>query len=117
MNRHTLLPLAVSILALTFLDPFAWFQGGVELLLLGGLILATTSYALFIFTERADDEREVSIRAFADRFSCLAGMALLVMVIGYRLLVDGYVYPEIILVLVLMVTTKSVAHWYACKNL
>lgn len=117
MNRHTLLPLTVSVLALAFLDPFAWLNDGAEMLLLGGLILATTSYALFIFTERADDEREVSIRAYADRFSCLTGMALLVLAIAYRLLVDSHIYPELILILVLMVSAKSISHWYACKCL
>jgi uncharacterized membrane protein len=83
---------------------------------LAGLLLATSAYGILIFKEKADDEREINIRAFADRISCLVGMMMLVATICYRLFTDGYVYPEVIMILVAMVVTKSVAHWYACRN-
>ncbi|MCB9810754.1 MAG: hypothetical protein H6779_02905 [Candidatus Nomurabacteria bacterium] len=117
MKQQTLLPILVSVLALLFLDPFhILMPDGMEMVLLGVLMLSTISYGLFIYNERPQDEREVSIRAFVDHTTYLVGMVLLVVAIAYRLIVDGHVYPEIILILVIMIISKTIAHSYACKN-
>ncbi len=117
MNIRTLLPIIVSILALAFLDPFMLFMTeGIQAITLGGLLLATASYGFFVLTEQASDEREVSNRAQADRYSSLVGMGLLVIVIAYQLLVRGQVCQEIIIILVAMVLTKSAAHYYASNH-
>lgn len=118
MSKHLFLTLTVSVLALLFLDPFmVLMPEGITWLVLGGLMLSTLVYGLLIFTEQAHDEREVMIRGFADRISCLVGMMLLVMFIAMDFFTTGKVYPEIIIVLVVMVISKSLAHYYACKNL
>ncbi len=118
MNKHTLLPIIVSLLALAFLDPFMYLMpGDITWVVLGVLMLSTAVYGFFILTEKADDEREISIRAFADRISCLVGMSLLVISIAYHLVVDGHVYPEIIIILVVMIISKSLAHKWACHRL
>jgi len=117
MSKHLFLTITVSVLALLFLDPFmVLMPTGVTWLVLGGLMLSTLIYGLLIFTEKAQDEREVVIRGFADRVSCLVGMMLLVMVIAMDFFTLGKVYPEIIIILVLMVISKSAAHYYACKH-
>lgn len=118
MIKHTWLPIIVSLLALAFLDPFMYLMPtGSTWIILGGLLVATSAYGFFVLTEKANDEREVSIRAFADRISCLLGMSLLVMTIAYHLFTNGIIYPEIIIILVVMVISKSVAQWYACNKL
>ncbi len=117
MNRHIALPIAVSLLAIAFLDPFRILMSNeVAWVLLAVLFIVTSLYGFFVLTEQADDEREVSIRAFADRVSCLAGMTLLVLVICYHLVTNGHVYPEIVITLVAMVVAKSAAYKYACKH-
>jgi len=117
MSKHLFLTLTVSILALLFLDPFmVLMPENLTWLVLGGLMISTLVYGLLIFTEKAQDEREVAIRGFADRVSYLVGMMLLVVVIAIDLFTLGMVYPEIIIVLVVMVISKSIAHWYACKH-
>jgi len=117
MSKHLFLTIAVSVLALLFLDPFmVLMPESVTWLVLGGLMLSTIVYGLLIFTEKAQDEREVSIRGFADRVSYLVGMILLVAVIAMDLFTLGKVYPEIVIILVVMVVSKSIAHWYACNH-
>jgi len=83
MSKHLFLTIAVSVLALLFLDPFMLLMPeSITWLVLGCLMLATLVYGLLIFTEKANDEREVAIRGFADRVSCLVGMMFLVMIIA-----------------------------------
>jgi hypothetical protein len=117
MYKYTILPIVVSLLALAFVDPFMyWYPSTVTWLLLGGLLIATCLYGFFVLTEQAHDEREVSIRSFADRVSCLTGMSLLVMILMYQTITEGIAHPEIVVILVVMVITKLIAHQYACHK-
>ncbi len=117
MTKHTWLPVVVSLLALAFIDPFMyWMPSNSTWILLGGLLLATSAYGFFVLTEKAEDEREVSIRAYADRVSCLIGMTLMVLVLAYQLITVGYVHTEIVIILVIMVISKSLAYSYACRK-
>ncbi|MCA9360176.1 hypothetical protein KC850_04045 [Candidatus Kaiserbacteria bacterium] len=118
MSKHTLLPIIVSLLALAFIDPFMyWMPSNATWILLGGLFLATSVYAFFILTENANDEREVIIRAFADRVSSLIGMSLLVLVIGCQTFRSESVSTEIVVILVVMIISKFIAHWYAVNKM
>lgn len=118
MNKNILLPIIVSLLALAFIDPFMyWMPSNSSWLLIGGLFLATSIYGFFILTEKANDEREVTIRAFADRVSCLVGMSFLVMTIGWQAVTGSVVSSEAVLILVVLVISKSLAHWYACHRM
>jgi hypothetical protein len=117
MTKHLFLPVSVSVLALLFLDPFQILMPtGVTWIILGGLMISTLAYGLLFLTEKVSDERDIVIRSFADRVSCLVGMSLLVMVIATHFLSTGKVYSEIIIILVLMVISKSIAYYYASKN-
>ncbi len=117
MYKYTLLPIAVSLLALAFIDPFMyWYPSNATWLFIGGLLLATSAYGFFVLTEKVKDERDIGIRAFADRVSCLVGMTLLVMFMMYQALTEGMVHQEIVLVLVIMVITKLIAHTYASNK-
>jgi uncharacterized RDD family membrane protein YckC len=118
MYNFTLLPIIVSLLALAFIDPFMyWMPSNSAWLLLGGLLLTTSAYVFFILTEKASDEREEGIRAFADRVSSLIGTSLLVIIIAYQAITHTTVSPEIVVILVIIVISKSIAHWYACNKM
>lgn len=118
MTKHALLPIIVSVLALAFIDPFMyWMPNNTTWLLIGGLFLATAIYGFFVLTEKASDEREVSIRAFADRISGLVGMTLLVGVIAYQTFKSGSVSTEIAVILVAMIVSKSLASWWASHKM
>jgi hypothetical protein len=85
-------------------------------LVLGLLVLVTAGYGALIFREQVQDERDVHVRAFAHRITYFVSVAGLVAIIAYYLIGKGHVYPETILLLVLIVGTKTIAHWYGNKN-
>jgi hypothetical protein len=114
MKKDILVPLVVIVSALAFLDPFMYLMPSMLVTaLLGVLMVSTVVYALIIFKEGARDEREVSLRAFADRITCLVGTAGLVGVIVYQVLVVHHVDTIIVMILLVMIVTKYIAHVYA----
>lgn len=118
MKKDILVPLVVIVSALAFLDPFMYLMPSMLVtVILGVLMISTVAYALIIFKEGARDEREVSLRAFADRITCLVGTAGLVMVIVYQVLVVHHVDTVIICILLAMIVTKYLAHLYAERYL
>jgi hypothetical protein len=118
MKKDIIVPLVVMVTALAFLDPFMYLMPSMMVsLVLGVLMIATVIYGLIIFKERAQDEREVTVRAFADRHAGLVGTIGLVMVIVYQVLVVHHVDAVIVLILLAMIVTKYVAHVYAERHL
>lgn len=118
MNLNTLLPIIVTLFALAFLDPFQLLMPeGSTKIILGLLVLTSIIYGVLIFKEKALDEREAHIRALSHRVSYLVGMIGLVGIITYYLITKGHVYPETVILLVLLVVTKSAVHWYAERYL
>jgi len=116
MNRHVILPIIISLLALLFLDPLhILMDNTVVMILLGGLLLAVGLYSFFILTDRVRDEREIMVRGFADRVACFLGMIIVAGGIA-KYLVFGQMVPTVlIIILVVMVSGKALAQWYACK--
>ncbi|MBY0538203.1 hypothetical protein K2P47_02280 [Patescibacteria group bacterium] len=118
MKKDISVPLIVMITALAFLDPFMYLMPSMMVsFVLGILMIATVVYGLIIFKENAQDEREVAVRAFADRHAGLVGTIGLVLVIVYQVLVVHHVDAVIVLILLAMLITKYVAHVYAEKHL
>lgn len=114
MKKDIFVPVIVMVSALAFLDPFMYLMPGMMVsVMLGILMIATVAYALIIFKEEARDEREVSLRASADRITGLVGTAGLVAVIIYQVLVVHRVDTVIVLILLSMIVTKYLAHVYA----
>lgn len=114
MKKDILVPLVVLVTAVTFLDPFMYLMPSMMVsVVLGVLMISATAYGLIIFKEGALDEREISVRAFADRIACLVATAGLVGVIAYQVLVVHRVDTVIVLILVTMIIVKYVAHVYA----
>lgn len=115
---HFILPILVALLALAFLDPFDWLMPGMRAeMILGLLVLATIVYSALIFKEHIADERDVHVRALAHRASYIVSVSGLVAIIAHQLLTMHMVYPEIIYLLVIVVATKSLTHWYGNRNL
>lgn len=114
MKKDILVPIIVGVAALTFLDPFMYLMPSMMVsFVLGILMIATVVYALIIFKEGARDEREVSLRAFADRQAGLIGTVGLVLVIVYQVLVVHHVDTVVVVILLAMIVTKYLAHVYA----
>ncbi|MCB9812282.1 hypothetical protein H6778_01335 [Candidatus Nomurabacteria bacterium] len=114
---HLLLPFVVAALALAFLDPFNFLMLGMTAeFTLGVLALITIGYGALLFKEQVRDERDVGIRAFAHRASYIVSVGGLVAIIAHQILTMGMVYPEIVYLLVLVVATKTLCHWFGDKN-
>ncbi len=112
------IPIIIIILALLFLTPLkVQLPFVVQCSLIGGLLLLVALYGVTLFKEQVRDEREASIRALAHRISYLVGIGGLVLIMGYRLLTTGHVYPETVLLLVLLVSVKAAVHWYGERYL
>jgi hypothetical protein len=117
ITPHFLLPALVAALALAFLDPFHLLMPtALAQTALGLLVLVTVVYSTLIFKENTEDERERHVRAFTHRMSYLVTVIGLVTIIAYYLLTKGHVYPETVVLLVLVVATKTISHWYADRN-
>ena len=118
MKKDIFVPLVVAVTAIAFLDPLMYLMPGMMVsLVLGLLMISAAVYALIIFKEHARDEREVSVRAYADRLAGLAGTIGLVAVIVYQVLVVHHVDSVIVGILLLMIMTKYLAHVYAEMHL
>jgi hypothetical protein len=117
MNKHTILPLAVVALSLLFINPGMVFghHSFTTMFLAAGLLLLVSIYGYYVLVDRADDEREVMVRSFADRLASLGGMATLLAIIGWCSLTGHPVPTTTIIVLVVMVSAKAFGQWYACK--
>ncbi len=112
MIKDFLVPALVVVVAIAFLDPFMYLMSSMTVnLLLSLLMLASVIYAIFIFKERALDERQVVIRATADRLAYMAGTIVLSGAIIYQVIYMHHVSEEVVLALVVMVVIKSVVHY------
>ncbi len=112
MFKDFLVPALVVVIAVAFLDPFMYLMSSMVVnLLLALLMLVSVIYAVFIFKEQALDEREVAIRATADRLAFMAGTVVLTGAIIFQVLYMHRVGEEVVLALVVMVVVKSLVHY------
>jgi hypothetical protein len=117
-KSHLLLPLILILLALGFLDPLGSLMLGMTAeIVLGLLVLATVVYGALLFKESVQDEREIHIRSVAHRATYLVSVGGLVAIMAYYLITKGHVYPETVILLVAIVITKTIVHWYGERNL
>lgn len=118
MKKDILVPIVVIVSAVAFIDPFMYLMPSMMVsVVLGVLMVSSLGYALIVFKEGARDEREVSLRAFADRIACLVGTIGLVGMIVYQVLVVHHVDTFIVIILLAMIVTKYLAHLYAERKL
>lgn len=118
MWKTWIVPFSVVVSALLFLDPWHLLMPTMlQYTLLGGLAITVSLYGVILFQEELHDERDQQIRALSHRVALLTGMIGLVTIIGYYLITKGMVYPELIVLLVVMVCTKTIARYYGERYL
>ncbi len=117
MNKELLIPVIVVLLATAFLDPFMILMPSMLVYtLLALLLIMFAAYALLIFKEVAEDEREDAHRAFSGRIAYFVGAAVLVLGIGYQVLVVHEVDPLLVIVLASMTVAKYASLEYAKRH-
>lgn len=100
------------ILLLLLLNPFHfWMPNEAHMLMLIGLVVLFAVFALFVFREKARDEREVLHRFIAGRFAYLVGTALLVIGIVWQSL-EHKLDTWLIITLAVMILAKVVGVLY-----
>ncbi len=118
MLKTWVVPICVVVSALLFIDPWHLLMPTMlQYILLGGLALSVSLYGIVLFQEDLSDERDQHIRALSHRVALLTGMIGLVAIIGYYLLTKGMVYPELIVLLVVIVCAKIAARYYGDRYL
>ncbi len=114
MTKNFIVPLLVLVLSAAFLDPFmVLMPESLVYGLLALLFVVFVAYALLVWRETAQDEREVMHRAMAGRIAYIAGSATLVLGIIYQAHYEHHVDPFLIGALVVMTVAKYLGHMYA----
>ncbi len=117
MSIQLIFQIIIFLSAFAFLDPFMILMPTpMQYLALGLLVIATSLYGLVLFKEQILDERDEKIRAFTHRVSYLIAVIGLVAIITFHLIKSGHVYPEMIVLLLIILIAKGLAHWYANRN-
>lgn len=120
MNERTkqlFLGALIILLAVFLLNPLNfWMPGSIAMVALIGLILAFGFYATFVVREKADDERELMVRAFSGRIAFLSGSAIVLVGILSQSL-DHNMDPWLVVALTAMISSKILANLYIDRNL
>jgi len=118
MNKELLIPLAVVLLSVAFLDPFmVLMPSTLVYMLLVLLLLVFVVFSLLVINETAADEREEVHRAFAGRMAYISGTGVLVAGIVYQVLIIHAIEPLLVITLASMTVAKYASLHYAKKNL
>lgn len=115
--KKYIVPLIVVVLAIAFLDPFMLIMPPMLFYLLTGVFFVLfVSYAVLVWNENANDEREYAHRAFAGRTAYLTGASVLVVGILYQAFIEHSVDAWLILALSVMVVAKFMGLWHIEKE-
>jgi len=114
LHKGILIPLGVIAVSYVFLDPLMMFMPPFAVYVALSLFFAGyIGFALLMWKEKAEDERQEAHRAYAARVAYLAGTGVLVLGIIYEVLALHAVDPLLILTLTVMVVAKYGALQYA----
>lgn len=102
----------ILILLVLLLNPFEfWMPDSMHMAILVGLVIAFSLFAMFVYREKANDEREVLLRFIAGRFAYLVGTTMLVIGIVVEAL-NHVINMWLILTLGVMILAKIVGVFY-----
>jgi hypothetical protein len=77
--QEMFISVAIIVLLVLFINPFHfWMPNTILIMLMGGLIVAFTLFASFVWKEHVQDEREDLHKLIAGRLAFLAGTGVLV---------------------------------------
>ncbi|MFT5037022.1 MAG: putative membrane protein [Candidatus Azotimanducaceae bacterium] len=118
MSKELIIPVVVVLLSVAFLDPFMVLMPSMLVYTLLALLLAVfAAFALLVFKEVAEDEREDTHRAYSGRVAYFVGAGMLVLGIGYQVLFLHEVDPLLVVVLTGMTIAKYASLAYAKRYL
>lgn len=109
---ETLLSVILLVLLLVLLNPLGlWMPDSMHMMILLGVVIVFAVFSVFVYREKAQDEREVLHRFIAGRFAYLIGTSILVLGIVYEAL--NHVYNTwLIITLVAMILAKMIGVMY-----
>ncbi|MEK7505506.1 MAG: hypothetical protein AAB597_01215 [Patescibacteria group bacterium] len=115
--QEIVLVVTLLVLASALLGPFGLFMTDMQTLSVSaGLLVVLGLFVALMWREKAKDEREELHRMKSDRFAFLLGSAGLVALIGWMAFKHEH-SPELISILLLMLTAKIVARiWNRYQN-
>jgi uncharacterized membrane protein len=109
-------PAVLTLALVAFCDPFmVLMPAPLALCVLGAFVVAAFAFALFVWKEKARDEREVQLRFSASRIAFLSGAVVLVVAVVYQVLVEHHVDVWVLIALATMAlakTASSLHHLY-----
>ena len=106
MIQETAISTILIVLVLLLLNPLHfWMPSAMVMAIIAGLIIVFALFAVFVWKERAGDERDELHRMFAGRLAFLAGTGVLVAAIALQSLQHA-VDPWLIVTLAVMILAK-----------
>lgn len=107
-----LLSLILLSLLLVLLNPLGlWMPDSMHMMILLGVVIVFALFSVFVYREKAQDEREVLHRFIAGRFAYLIGTTILVIGIVYQAF--HHIYDIwLIITLVSMILAKMIGVFY-----
>ena len=107
---------ALVVLLVAILNPLhLWMPDMLHMMMLAAALIVFAVFSAFILRERIADEREGVHRMHAGRIAFLIGAAALVVGIVYQSYIDQ-LDNWLVVVLVLMVISKIIAHLWSDRN-
>jgi nicotinamide riboside transporter PnuC len=104
--RENIAALIIILLSVLLVDPLKlWMPSGVQMTLLVFLILAFTFFAVFVWNEKGQDEREQLHIIQAGRLAFLIGSGIIIVGIIYQSYQQA-IDPWLVISLVAMVVAK-----------
>ncbi|PIQ68066.1 MAG: hypothetical protein COV91_06085 [Candidatus Taylorbacteria bacterium CG11_big_fil_rev_8_21_14_0_20_46_11] len=104
MIKDSLIPLILAVLLFFLFNPFDWWMNGlVYMCVVGAVLVLFGVFALFVWKEKARDEREESHALFAGRTAyLLGGLTLVVGIVvqSFAHAIDPWL-PSTLLVMIL----------------
>jgi len=102
-----------AALLVLFLDPFMYFMSdSVEYMIIAGFVIAAALFLVFVWRERAHDEREELHLYLASRWAYLIGAAVLSVAVVVEKYSYGSVDPWLVVALGFMVFAKLAGLFY-----
>ncbi len=112
---ETAILIVLAILVSTCLIPL-FGSGMAGMVLHSLLVIAFGFFATFFWRERPSDEREVFHQMFAGRVAFFVGVALLLVWMMWQVYIMQSIDPILIIVIVVMLLAKVIAHIYSRRH-
>ena len=122
MKNNFFKELSVAVIlisvSIALLNPLhLWMPDMVHMIMLAGLFIIFSIFAIFVIREKGGDERDEAHRMRSGRTAFLLGALVLVLAIGYQTIRDIPIDPWLIIALIAMVIGKIASRFYSDRAL